>query len=172
MADHLVLVGMMGSGKTTVGRRVAQRLGRPFLDSDAQVEARTGRTVAEIWRADGEPAFRKLETEALADALANEEPSVIAAAGGVVISDENRRLLKDHAGTVVWLRARPEILAGRARHGTHRPLLDEDPVGTMRRLEEARRPLYEEVADSVIDVEHLSPGGVVDRVLGAMESAR
>jgi shikimate kinase len=172
MADHLVLVGMMGSGKTTVGRRVAQRLGRLFLDSDAQVEIRTGRTVAEIWRADGEPAFRELETEALADALSRDEPSVIAAAGGVVVSEENRRLLREHAGTVVWLRARPEFHARRARHGTHRPLLDEDPVGTMRRLEEARRPLYEEVADTVVDVEHLSPGGVVDRVLGAVETHR
>ena len=83
---HLVLVGMMGTGKTTVGTVLAQRLGRPLIDSDAEVEARTGRTVREIFETDGEAAYRALETEALVDALASPVPAVIAAAGGVVLA--------------------------------------------------------------------------------------
>ena len=84
-ADHVVLVGMMGSGKTRVGRQLATRLGVGFVDSDEQIERRYGRTVREIFEADGEPAFRKLEAEALAEAVGSTERSVIAAAGGVVL---------------------------------------------------------------------------------------
>jgi hypothetical protein len=104
---HLVLVGMMGTGKTTVGTVLARRLGRPLIDSDAEVEARTGRTVREIFETDGEAAYRPLETEALLDALTSAAPAVIAAAGGVVLSATNRQALKEHAGLVVWLRADP-----------------------------------------------------------------
>ena len=92
---HLVLIGMMASGKTTVGRAVAARLHRPFFDSDAMVEARTGRTVREIFETDGEAAYRPLETDALVEALASPTPAVIAAAGGVVLAEANlRRLLE------------------------------------------------------------------------------
>ena len=108
-----MLVGMMGSGKTTVGRLVAQRLGRRFVDSDEQVEARAGRTVREIFEAEGEAAFRALEAGALAEALAAPEPAVVAAAGGVVLDPGNRRALRE-AATVVWLRAGPGVLASRA----------------------------------------------------------
>ena len=101
-----MLIGMMGSGKTTVGRSLAAALGRPLVDSDAQVEARTGRTVREIFESDGEAAYRVLEREALVDALGEAEPSVVAAAGGVVLDAGNRAVLQE-AGTVVWLRARP-----------------------------------------------------------------
>jgi shikimate kinase len=104
----VVLVGMMASGKTTTGEAVARRLGWDFLDSDRQVEERAGRTVEEIWEAEGEAGFRHLEADALADAFesAGERPVVIAAAGGVVLDPRNRALLKEHP-PVVWLRARP-----------------------------------------------------------------
>ena len=158
----------MGSGKTTVGRAVAAALDRPLVDSDAQVEARTGRTVREIFESDGEAVYRRLEREALADALGAGEPVVVAAAGGVVLDPANRTALRE-AGTVVWLRARPEVLAERvARGGDHRPLLADDPLGTLRRLDGERRALYEEVADRVVDVDDLAPDEVVAAVLGAV----
>ena len=91
---HVVLVGMMGTGKTTVGRLLADRLGRPFFDSDEMVEARTGHTVAELFAASGESGFRSEESAALADGLADPIPSVIAAAGGVVLDPTNRRLIR------------------------------------------------------------------------------
>jgi shikimate kinase len=148
-----VLVGMMGAGKSAVGRRLARRLGRPLLDSDRQVEEMTGRTVPEIWRADGEAAFRRLESQVLADALASTTPTVIAAAGGVVLDEANRRLLTAHH-PVVWLRAPVDVLVARVKRGDGRPLLADDPAATMRRLEAERRPFYEEVADLVVDVDN------------------
>ncbi len=160
-----MLIGMMGSGKTTVGRSLAAALRRPLVDSDAQVEARTGRTVREIFESDGEAAYRVLEREALVDALAQAEPSVVAAAGGVVLDPGNRAVLQE-AGTVVWLRARPEVLARRVSAGRdHRPLLGDDPLAALRRLDAERRPLYEEVADLVIDVDDLSTRQVVTAVV-------
>jgi shikimate kinase len=163
----VVLVGMMGSGKTTVGRRVAARLGRRLRDSDAEVEARTGRTVREIFETDGEAAFRSEEARALADALDDPEPAVVAAAGGVVLDPANRRRLRA-AGTVVWLDGRPEDLARRVSSGGHRPLLGDDPLAALRRLDRERRPLYEEVADSVVPVGHRPVDDVVADVLAAI----
>ena len=109
--QHVVLVGLMGTGKTTVGRALAERLHRRLLDSDLLIEARTGRTVRQIFQDEGEPAFRALETEVLIEALAQTTPSVIAAAGGVVLSEQNRRALKAAPAKVVWLRAEPDRCA-------------------------------------------------------------
>jgi shikimate kinase len=154
----------MGSGKSTVGRLVADRLDRPFVDSDEQIESETGRTVRQIWEREGEDAFRRLESAALASALSGEEPAVVAAAGGVVLAEENRRLL-DGAGTVVWLRGDPALLAQRAARGAHRPLLDGDATGALDRMEAERAKLYADVADAVIDVDGLAPVDVADRVV-------
>lgn len=158
----------MGSGKSTVGRLVAERLGRPFIDSDQQVEARTGRTVAEIFRSDGEAAFRRVESDVLADAAAAPEPSVIAAAGGIVLDPANRALLRS-AGTVVWLRLSPEAAAERLRRSgdTHRPLLDEDPDTVLRQMAGDRGPLYEEVADLTFDVDDMTPADLAGAILDA-----
>jgi shikimate kinase len=162
---HVVLVGLMGTGKTSVGRRVAQCLGRPFLDSDAQVEARTGRTVREIFESDGEAVFRELEARALADALGRCDPSVIAAAGGVVLDPANRERLRTSA-TAVWLRAEPSLLASRIAAGDHRPLLDDDPRQMLARMHEQRGALYDEVAGGrVVDVGSSSIEEAVDAVL-------
>ena len=146
----------MGSGKTTVGRLLAERLDRPFVDSDEQVEARAGRTVRDIFESDGEPAFRRLEAAALDAAVSRDVPAVIAAAGGVVLDPANRDLLR-RAGTVVWLRAEARVLAERATGGIHRPLLEHDPEGVLMRMQSERRPLYEDVADHVVDVGDRSP---------------
>jgi shikimate kinase len=172
LADrHLVLVGLMGTGKTTVGREVAARLGRAFSDSDELIEARTGTTVREIFRAEGEPAFRVHEAAALLDALAADTPSVIAAAGGVVLSPENRAALRSGRAIVVWLRADPVLLVARAATGEHRPLLDDDPLGTLQRMAAVREQLYAEVADATVDVGSRSVVAVVDAVLAAAELA-
>lgn len=175
--SHLVLVGLMATGKTTVGRILSEALDRPLLDSDAQIEARTGRTVREIWRTDGEARFRELEAEALAEALDREEPVVVAAAGGVVLSDVNRERLSRSDSHVVWLRARTETLLARlqATDDLHRPLLDEDPAGTLQRMFDHRSSLYLAVADRIVDVDGAVPeevateilDGVADEIAGA-----
>jgi len=162
---HLVLVGMMGVGKSTVGRMVALELDRPLFDSDDMIEERTGRTVREIWSTDGEAAFRALETETLVEALAEPEESVIAAAGGVVLSERNREALQGADAHVVWLLADVDVLVERVRNGMHRPLLDDDPEGTLRRMHVDRAPLYQEVADAIVSVDHRSAHDVAKAVL-------
>lgn len=162
---HLVLVGLMGVGKSTVGRALAAQLDRPLFDSDDMIVARTGRTVREIWVDDGEATFRELETEVLRDALAADEPSVIAAAGGIVLREQNRELLKSAPADVVWLLADRDVLLDRVCNGGHRPLLDDDPAGTLARMAEERGPLYQEVADAVVSVDRRSVNDVVKAVL-------
>jgi shikimate kinase len=158
---------MMGSGKTTLGRELAERLGRPFVDSDAQVEARTGRTVRQIFEADGEAAYRVLETDALRAALDDPRPTVVAAAGGVVLSARNRELLRASGADVVWLRARPAVLAERVvvSGQGHRPLLGDDPLGNLTRLEAEREPYYAEVATRTLDVEGRTVHDLAEAVL-------
>jgi shikimate kinase len=163
-AGHIVLVGMMGSGKTTVGRQVAARLGLEFIDSDEVVERETGRTVRAIFEVEGEAAFRALEADVLANALESPERAVIAAAGGVVLDPESRARLR-RAATVVWLRAHPDVLAARVNGADHRPLLGDDPSGVLRRLADERAALYDCVADAVVDVDALAPDEAVARVL-------
>jgi shikimate kinase len=162
---HIVLVGMMGAGKSSVGRALAVKLDRPLLDSDEMIEARTGRTVRELWQADGEPAYRLLETDVLLEALGSARPSVIAAAGGIVLSETNRRALSESDAYVVWLLADVDVLLRRVRSGGHRPLLDDDPEGTLRRMFTEREPLYREVADAIVSVDNRSVNEVAHAVV-------
>ena len=148
---HVVLVGMMGAGKTTVGRRVAARLDRPFLDADDELECRSGRTVREWFAEAGEEAFRNAESATLAALLDHPEPAVIAAGGGVVIRAENRVALADPF--VVLLDAGPAFLASRVSRKAHRPLIDDDARGTIERLHAERGAWYQEVADVVVPIE-------------------
>lgn len=166
-AERVILVGMMGAGKTSIGQRLANRLGWRYLDSDEQVERNTGRTVPEIFETDGEAAFRREEARALAEATAGAEPSVVSAAGGSVLDAGNRELMR-RAGPVVWLRAEPATLAARVGSGAGRPLLAPDPAAALPRLDAERRPLYAEVADVVVDVDDLTPDEVVDRILSEL----
>jgi shikimate kinase len=169
VVERLLLIGMMGSGKTTVGALLARRLGWRHLDSDAQVEAATGMTVPAIFAAHGEAAFRAEETKALAKALTSDVPVVVSVAGGAVLDPDNRRKIR-RGGTVVWLRVRPDILARRVGDGRGRPLLEHDPARSIARLEHQRRPVYAALAHLAIDVDQLPPAMVAERVLGRLGS--
>lgn len=162
----MVLVGMMGSGKTSVGRRVAEALDRPFLDTDSLVEAHTGRRVAEIFATDGEPAFRRHEADAVEEATSWPTPAVIATGGGVVVDSANRERLA-RSGTVVWLSATIDTLLGRVRSGDHRPLLGDDHETVLRLLAAERAGLYQDVAGAVVVVDDLTTEQVAECVLAA-----
>ncbi|MEZ5178850.1 MAG: shikimate kinase [Acidimicrobiales bacterium] len=147
----IVLVGLMGSGKTTVGKKLARLVGHRFVDADVELEARTGRSVAD-WFLDGEAAFRAQEEQLLAALLAEPEPLVVGAGGGVVVSERNRARLRAPGVTVVYLHAEPAFLASRAQARPHRPLLTGDPVEVLGRMYGERDPWYREVADTVVEV--------------------
>ena len=164
MTERILLIGMMGAGKTTVGKTLAARLGWRHLDSDAQVEARTGRTVPDIFAQQGEAAFREEEARALAEAVGLDEPVVVSVAGGAVLDPTNRQLLS-HAGSVIWLRADPATLAARVGSGDGRPLLENDPAASLTRLDAVRRPLYQELADHTVDVDGLSADQTAEDII-------
>jgi len=164
MTERILLVGMMGAGKTTTGRLLAEKLGWEYLDSDAEVERATGLTVPALFARDGEGAFREAETDALRRACASTGPVVISVAGGAVLRAENRALLRA-CGRVVWLRARVETLAGRVGDGAGRPLLGGDPFAALSRLDAVRRPLYAVAADRIIDVDELGPDEVAAQIV-------
>jgi shikimate kinase len=170
VTGRILLVGMMGAGKTTTGRLVAEKLGWGYLDSDAEVERTTGLTVPELFARDGETAFRDAESDALRRACASPDAVVVAVAGGAVLRPENRALLRD-SGQVVWLRARPETLAARVGDGTGRPLLDGDAAAALISLDSVRRPYYAEVADETIDVDDLAPGEVAAQIVDVWNKA-
>lgn len=150
---HVALVGLMGSGKTTVGRRLAKLLGRPFVDADEAFIPRYGRTVAETVATLGEDAFRD-EEQALLDALLGvAEPLVLATGGGVVLREANRRRLAADDVFVVHLHADPAFLASRTQQKADRYLLaGGDPLEVLTRLHADRDALYREVADEVLEV--------------------
>lgn len=166
---HLVLVGMMGAGKSTVGRECARRLGRPFVDTDEVVASVAGMPVAQVFATRGEPAFRELERAAVTDACAAPEPLVVACGGGAVNDPDSRRRLRA-AGVVVWLRVPADVLARRVGDGSGRPLLAGDPAAALARLARLREPSYEAAADRVVD--GAGPvGAVADAVIAAYEEA-
>ncbi len=164
---RVLLVGMMGAGKTTVGRSLAQRFGWPYLDSDEEVRRRTGRTVPEIFAADGEAAFRAEEAATLAEACSSTHPVVVSVAGGAVLDPRNREVMTA-SGLVVWLRAALATLTQRVGDGRTRPLLGDDPGAALARLYPERARLYEELADVVVDVDDVPTDRVVERVVRAL----
>ena len=144
----LVLVGAPGAGKSTVGRRVAERLGVPFADTDHLIEEAAGMPVSDIFVTAGEPEFRRLEEDAVAEALRTQR-GVLALGGGAVLSERTRALLAAHR--VVWLRVSMSEAATRVGMNTARPLLLGNVRTTLAGLLEARTPLYEEVSSAVVD---------------------
>ncbi len=164
---RVLLIGMMGAGKSTTGHLLAARLGWPFLDSDDEVFRVTGRTVPEIWKADGEAAFRAEESRVLAAATTSDAPVVIGVAGGAVLDPGNQNQIRQ-AGLVVWLRAEVAVLSARVGDGVGRPLLEGEPAAALRRLTAARAPIYADLADLTFDVDRMAPPQVVDRIVAAV----
>lgn len=147
---NIFLVGLMGAGKTSVGRMLARRLDKIFYDSDQEIERGTGVRIPLIFEIEGESGFRERESKLLAE-LVKEENIVLSTGGGAVISEANRRALAAH-GTVVYLRATAKDLWQRTRHDKNRPLLQtENPLAKLQELFTQRDPLYREIADIVVD---------------------
>lgn len=162
----VVLVGPPGAGKTSVGELLAERLGVGFRDTDTDVEQRAGQAVSEIFVSDGEAAFRALEREAVATALASHD-GVLALGGGAVLDDGTRKLLGDH--TVVFLDVTLSAAAARVGLDVPRPLLVVNPRTALRKLMQERRPLYEEVATVTVETADLGPDDVAAAVLRALD---
>lgn len=163
----VAMIGMMGAGKTAVGTAVARALGVPFVDSDEEIVKAAQASIAEIFERDGEPFFRARETEVLGRLLRG-RPCILSTGGGAYLSETNRALISE-AGVAVWLRADLDLLWQRVRYKTTRPLLRTDnPRETLRKLYEARVPLYG-LADLVVDAApDLSVDGMAERVIAAL----
>lgn len=162
----IILVGFMGSGKSSVGRLIAQRMGCPFRDTDQLVIRETGMEITELFAVKGEAFFRDQETAALRS-LAGEGASVIATGGGIVTVVENRSLLRE-LGFVVFLKADEEAIFERVSRNQKRPLLQtDDPRKTVHDLLETRLPLYESAAHSTVDTTARSHGKIADEIIAA-----
>jgi shikimate kinase len=168
---HLVLVGLMGAGKSSVGARCAQQLERAFVDTDDVVETLAGLPIAGIFAEGGEAEFRALERQAVADVCASPAPLVIACGGGAVVDTDNRRRVRD-TGYVVWLRAPVDVLAARLGDGAGRPLLAGDPRVALRRLAAAREAAYAAAADATVDTGDATIDEAVEQVLAVFEQVR
>ncbi|MGI9647676.1 MAG: shikimate kinase [Acidimicrobiia bacterium] len=159
---NLWLVGMMGSGKTTVGRLVAVEAGLTFQDVDLIVTQRAGNTIAELWKRDGEDAFRSAEAAIISE-LATATGAVVSTGGGAVLRESNRLAMR-RSGTVVWLQASPEVLAGRVAGAHDRPLLNGGGRGRLAELLEGRRGAYQATAHHMVSTEGRTPAEVAEQV--------
>lgn len=168
LPKSLVLVGLMGAGKSAVGRRVAERLDIPFIDADAEIEAAAGCTIAEIFEQHGEEEFRNGERRVMKRLLETEPVHVLATGGGAFIDPETRALIKEKAISI-WLRAELDVLFERVSRKSHRPLLKTpDPKGKLAELMTERYPVYAE-ADITVNSGQGPIGSMVDRVLSALK---
>jgi shikimate kinase len=166
---HVVVVGLMGAGKSEVGRRLAARLGRPWRDSDRDIEASTGLTVRQIGDRDGVDAMHALEARHLLDALAARDPSVISAAASTVDVPECREALKAPGVAVVWLRATPETLARRfASADKHRPEFGDSPLAFLTDQAKRRHPKFASLDPRIIDVDLVRPGAAATQAMEAL----
>ena len=166
----IIFVGLPGSGKTTVGRQLARRLGLPFVDSDHVIEQRLGCSIREFFAREGEDSFRDVEQQVLDD-LTRSHAGVIATGGGSVLRETNRRHLHER-GHVIYLRSTPEDVFRRVRHDTARPLLQvDDPLARLRALFEARDPLYRQAAHVVMETGRPSVSTLVNMIAMQLELA-
>ncbi len=168
MTENIILVGFMGTGKSTIGRSLSQTLSYPVIDTDQLIEKQQGRSIPKIFEEEGEEAFRDMET-ALLKSLQDQSGHIISTGGGIIVREENRALLRK-MGYVVWLVASPEEIHNRTSRNSNRPLLNnEDPAGTIRKLLELRIPLYKKCAHLAIETNQLNFDEITT---GIIESAR
>lgn len=165
---NLTLIGYRATGKTTLARLLAERLDLEWIDADVEIERRAGKSIAEIFADDGEPAFRDLEAQAIAD-LCRKEQLVLAAGGGAPLREESRQAMRA-AGKVVWLVALPETILARMTGDTttaaRRPnLTDRGPLDEIVQLLTRREPIYREAADIQVDTEGKTPEQLVDEIV-------
>ena len=167
-ARSVVLVGMMGAGKSTIGRRLAARLRLPFLDADIEIEAAAGMSIPDIFETHGEPHFRDGEARVIARLLDN-GPAVIATGGGAFMREDTRNRIRDKAVSI-WLKADADIIMKRVRRRADRPLLQtEDPAATVSRLLEVREPVYQN-ADLTIASRDVPHDRIVDECIEALRA--
>jgi shikimate kinase len=166
---NLILIGFMGSGKSSVGREIARRCELRFLDTDSMIRQKYGKSIPEIFAAYGEPAFRDEEHQVLLR-LRAAQPMVLATGGGIVLQPRNRSVLRS-LGAVVWLTANEEVIWERVSRNQNRPLLQtKDPRSTVRDLMETRYPLYRETADITVETSGLTHQEVANRILLAIRN--
>jgi shikimate kinase len=164
----IVLVGMMGAGKSSIGRRLASRLGIPFVDADSEIEKAAGMTIPEIFAAHGEPYFRSGEARVIARLL-DGGPQVLATGGGAFMNPDTRAAIRGK-GISVWLRASLDVLNRRVRRRNDRPLLkDSEPAETLRRLIDERYPVYAE-ADITVESREVPHDTIVDEIVAGLRA--
>lgn len=168
MAPRVILIGPMGSGKTTIGQLIASKLGIPFRDTDHVIEEKSGKSVSDIFLEDGEDAFRILEKKVLREELLTDD-TVLALGGGAPISVDAQSALRAIASPVVYLDISLATVAPRIGFNRDRPLLLHNPRGQWQTLMEARRPIYESIADTVIDVNDRTESEILDLILDVMK---
>lgn len=170
MGENIFLVGLMGAGKTTIGRALAKRLDKQFIDSDHEIEARTGVSIPLIFEIEGEASFRQREAEVIGE-LTGQNGIVLATGGGAILKPENREHLKSR-GTVIYLRASINSILQRTSHDRNRPLLQTaDPRAKLEQLAREREPLYAEVADFVVETGRPNVQLLVNSIIAQLEMA-
>jgi len=165
-----VLIGLMGSGKSSVGRRLSEKLNMPLIDLDDYIVEQAGMSIPEIFERLGEEAFRDMESKALAETI--EKRAILASGGGIVLRKANQRLLKSHP-PVIWLKAAPEYLAKRIAGDTNRPLIaNQDTLKKLSSLAAERYPLYEKCADLIIDRDQIKKKDVVAQIIDYLNKGK
>lgn len=168
MHGNIFLIGLMGAGKTTIGRALARRLNKRFVDSDHEIEARTGVSIPLIFEIEGEASFRQRESEVIRD-LTGQSDIVLATGGGAVLKPENRECLKSR-GTVIYLRASVNNILQRTSHDKNRPLLQTaDPRQRLEQLAREREPLYLELADFIVETGRPNVQSLVQMIVSQLE---
>ena len=170
MVTKIILVGMMGAGKTTIGKLLSNQLAFNFIDLDRMIEEKSGVKINTIFEIEGEEGFREREYLALNEALA-EEKVIISTGGGVVVKDINRSLIQKSEAMVVYLKASLDILLGRLKNDKTRPMLNKDnKLLSLQKLLSERELFYENLADFIIDTSHLKTNDVLKTITEKMES--
>ncbi len=167
---HIVLIGFMGSGKTSIGRCLSYKLKRAFYDTDKMIEEREGKTISDIFAENGEKYFRELETQTLREIREDKIGRIYSLGGGTPVSLQNQPLIKT-IGTVVYLRIKPEEVWERLKGDTTRPLLQcDDPLAKIQSLMQLRSPAYERCADIIIDTGSKDRDNVIEEILRKLEA--